>query len=146
MQTFDEASRGPFGALMLLYKTKGRSIVAGFASTITILMLAFEPFTQQIIEVHAQEAAIFNASGFASWAEIFTPQTNKLPQGTTCERIGSKINTNNISNRDLHCDDYGNAQLHFWITDSDAEQHVLSDARVPHQRFHLTSCMSDLRK
>jgi len=83
MQTFDEASRGPWGALVLLYKMRGRAVLAAFASMVTILMLAFEPFAQQIIEVHAQEAALTNTSGFVSSAPGFSIPWPQLPRGNS---------------------------------------------------------------
>jgi hypothetical protein len=86
MQTFDEASRGPWGALTLLYRMRGHSVLAGFASAITVLMLAFEPFTQQIIQVHSQQAPVYNTIGIGGHAfrtDTFQPLPNatELPQG-----------------------------------------------------------------
>ncbi|KAK7990910.1 hypothetical protein PG990_015190 [Apiospora arundinis] len=49
MDTFDVASRGPWGALTLLWHLKWEAKLASWASLITILALAMEPFTQQII-------------------------------------------------------------------------------------------------
>jgi hypothetical protein len=90
MQTFDGASRGPWGALVLLYKARGSSILGTFASAVTILMLAFEPFTQQVIEVHAQQAPLLNTSGFVSVANSFAPRTADLPRGKTCKSMAVK--------------------------------------------------------
>ncbi|KAF2652311.1 hypothetical protein K491DRAFT_664029 [Lophiostoma macrostomum CBS 122681] len=45
---FDGASRGPWGSMMLLLKSKCRHIVS-LGAAITILALAFEPFFQQIV-------------------------------------------------------------------------------------------------
>jgi hypothetical protein len=86
MQIFDEASRGPWGALTLLYRTRGRSVLAGYAAAITVLMLAFEPFTQQIIKVHSQQAPMYNTMGMNGHAfrtDTFQPLPNatELPQG-----------------------------------------------------------------
>ncbi|KAJ8107390.1 hypothetical protein OPT61_g8900 [Boeremia exigua] len=72
MQTFDEATRGPWGASMLLWRTRGASLLAAFGCVITVLMLAFEPFTQQIIEMQAQRAVLVNATGFVSVTDNFT--------------------------------------------------------------------------
>jgi hypothetical protein len=44
----DEASRGPWGALVLLWNDHGRS-VSSLGSLITILVLFLEPFSQQIV-------------------------------------------------------------------------------------------------
>jgi hypothetical protein len=72
MQTFDEASRGPWGALSFLWRTRGTSVLPAFGSAIPVLMLGFEPFTQQIIELHNQEAVLLNATGFVASASTST--------------------------------------------------------------------------
>lgn len=81
MKTFDGASRGPWGALVLLYRTRGSSALAAFASVVTILTLAFDPFTQQVIEVHSQDAVLLNTSGVVSSAAHITRLPAELPQG-----------------------------------------------------------------
>lgn len=48
IQSFDSASRGPLGSLMILVNHRGRSFVCVGASLI-ILLLAFDPFIQQVI-------------------------------------------------------------------------------------------------
>ncbi|CAG8237339.1 unnamed protein product [Penicillium salamii] len=45
---FDDASRGPMGSMSLLFRQQGQSI-ASLGAAILILMLAFEPFVQQIL-------------------------------------------------------------------------------------------------
>lgn len=87
MQTFDEASRGPWGAAVLLWKTRGTSLLAAFGSIITILLLTFEPFTQQVIDINNQRAILTNTSGFVSTTNRFTMEgsrnnlTHWLPRG-----------------------------------------------------------------
>ncbi|KAF2797187.1 hypothetical protein K505DRAFT_226392, partial [Melanomma pulvis-pyrius CBS 109.77] len=56
IQVFDDASRGPWGSLVLLWKTRksfnraeSPPVLALLGAAITILMLAFEPFAQQVI-------------------------------------------------------------------------------------------------
>jgi hypothetical protein len=71
MQTFDQASRGPWGALVFLWKTRGTAILATFGSLITVLMLAFEPFTQQVIELHSRETVLYNTTGYVSSTKTF---------------------------------------------------------------------------
>ncbi|CAG7915945.1 unnamed protein product [Penicillium olsonii] len=48
IQAFDDASRGPMGSISLLFRLQGQSI-ASLGAAILILMLAFEPFVQQIL-------------------------------------------------------------------------------------------------
>ena len=51
MQSFDNASGGPWGSAVLLCEIKGRvAWLASAGASLTILLLAFEPFTQQVIQ------------------------------------------------------------------------------------------------
>ena len=53
MQTFDAASRGPLGSVVILFQHRGRSL-ASFGALVTILLLAFDPFVQQILDYPAR--------------------------------------------------------------------------------------------
>jgi hypothetical protein len=48
-EIFDKASRGPWGALMLLFRTRGRSLAA-LGALLIVLLLAIDTFFQQVIE------------------------------------------------------------------------------------------------
>lgn len=45
----DGASRGPWDALLLLYRIKGRAMVASVGAFIVVASLAVDPFTQQVL-------------------------------------------------------------------------------------------------
>jgi hypothetical protein len=45
---FDKASRGPWGAALLLYRTKGRSLAA-LGALLIVLLLAIDSFFQQVV-------------------------------------------------------------------------------------------------
>jgi hypothetical protein len=47
-EIFDKASRGPLGALMLLFRTKGRSLAA-LGALLIVLLLAIDTFSQQVV-------------------------------------------------------------------------------------------------
>jgi hypothetical protein len=47
-EIFDKATRGPWGAALLLYRTKGRSLAA-FGALLIVLLLAIDTFFQQVI-------------------------------------------------------------------------------------------------
>lgn len=49
-EIFDRASRGPLGAVMLLFRTRGRSLAA-FGALIIVLLLAIDTFFQQVVEL-----------------------------------------------------------------------------------------------
>jgi hypothetical protein len=53
MQVFDNASRGPLGALTMLFHHSEKPLVS-LGAALTILMLAFEPFVQQILSYPLQ--------------------------------------------------------------------------------------------
>ncbi|KAJ3565318.1 hypothetical protein NPX13_g7551 [Xylaria arbuscula] len=54
-QLFDDASRGPWGSLILL-ATPSRWSLASMGAVVTILALAFEPFTQQVTTYPVRQA------------------------------------------------------------------------------------------
>lgn len=47
-EIFDKASRGPWGAVMLLFRTKGRSLAA-LGALLILLLLAIDTFLQQVV-------------------------------------------------------------------------------------------------
>ena len=71
LQVFDEASRGPLGALQLLWELKTNALVASFASVITIVALAMDPFTQQIISFPSLSVPTSTASATIAMAQTY---------------------------------------------------------------------------
>lgn len=55
IQLFDDASRGPWGSMMMLFSHKGWSL-ASLGALITLLALAFDPFMQQILRYPIRQA------------------------------------------------------------------------------------------
>ncbi|KAH6378368.1 hypothetical protein HBI34_017720 [Parastagonospora nodorum] len=49
-EIFDKASRGPWGAIMLLFRTKGRSLAA-LGAFLIVLLLAIDSFFQQVVSL-----------------------------------------------------------------------------------------------
>ncbi|KAJ4336035.1 hypothetical protein N0V95_008732 [Ascochyta clinopodiicola] len=47
-EIFDKATRGPWGAVMLLFRTKGRSLAA-LGALLIVLLLAIDTFLQQVV-------------------------------------------------------------------------------------------------
>ncbi|KAF2796181.1 hypothetical protein K505DRAFT_1967 [Melanomma pulvis-pyrius CBS 109.77] len=60
LYAFDTASRGPWGAFKFTWSTRGRALLASMGAAITVLMLAFEPFTQQVIAFSARNVLLHN--------------------------------------------------------------------------------------
>jgi hypothetical protein len=48
-EIFDNASRGPWGSLLLLVRTKGKSLAA-LGAAVTLFALAMDPFFQQVVK------------------------------------------------------------------------------------------------
>jgi hypothetical protein len=60
-EIFDNASRGPWGSLLLLIRTKGRSLAA-LGAIITLFSLALDPFFQQVVDFPERWALFGNSS------------------------------------------------------------------------------------
>ncbi|KAJ4295088.1 hypothetical protein N0V90_007097 [Kalmusia sp. IMI 367209] len=74
MQDFDDASRGPMGAMLLLWKVKGTALLSSVAAAVTLLMLAFEPFTQQVIRFDTRPLEVIANSKYNTTFE-YKPAT-----------------------------------------------------------------------
>lgn len=71
MQTFDSASRGPFGSIMMLFHK--RISPASFGAVVIILFLAFDPFLQQIVKYPTRLASTSAANAVAKRLMFFGP-------------------------------------------------------------------------
>ncbi|KAJ9485191.1 hypothetical protein VN97_g8163 [Penicillium thymicola] len=78
MQTFDSASRGPLGSMMMIFQRK-RSL-ATFGAAIIVLLLAFDPFVQQITKYPTRSAAISDGTGVAVTKKLkfFVPYAARI--------------------------------------------------------------------
>lgn len=72
---YDDATRGPFGATVLLWRLRARHILSSFGALIIVLCLATDPFSQQIIRYYDCPVKV---SGFLGAAQI--PRTNSYAQ------------------------------------------------------------------
>ncbi|CAO2655606.1 Nn.00g044090.m01.CDS01 [Neocucurbitaria sp. VM-36] len=60
-ETFDKASRGPWGAALLLFRTKGRSLAA-LGALLIVLLLAINTFFQQVV-TYPDRIVLINSTG-----------------------------------------------------------------------------------
>jgi hypothetical protein len=74
LQIFDEASRGPWGAMVML-KTSGLSL-ASFSSLIVLLSLVFDPFIQQLITTPRRVLSTLEKSNAVNKALTFNQSGN----------------------------------------------------------------------
>lgn len=49
---YDMASRGPWGALRLLWTLRGRDVVSSIGAFVTVAALVIDPFTQQVVQAY----------------------------------------------------------------------------------------------
>jgi hypothetical protein len=75
-EIFDNASRGPWGAMLLLIRTKGRALAA-LGAVIMLCSLALDPFFQQVVDF-PDRWALQNTSSriprVASYQPFYTPE------------------------------------------------------------------------
>ena len=75
-EIFDNASRGPWGALLLLIRTKGQSLAA-IGAMITLISLALDPFFQKLVDF-PHRSALVNATGLIpsviQYRPFYTPE------------------------------------------------------------------------
>jgi hypothetical protein len=69
IQAFDDASRGPYGALFFLWKTRGGARLAGIGALVTVFSIMFEPFTQQAIHFPEKVLPLTNETGTISYSK-----------------------------------------------------------------------------
>ncbi|TGJ84885.1 hypothetical protein E0Z10_g3890 [Xylaria hypoxylon] len=68
---FDSASRGPWGALVFLYKLRAPAITSFALAWITIIALGIEPSAQQIIHVLSREVPLNNVTSSIGRADSY---------------------------------------------------------------------------
>lgn len=82
MEVFDGATRGPWGSLIFLWKTKATMLLASLGALITVILLAFEPFAQQAVGFSTHLAPLNNITGSVTktnaWSDIYF-QDNESP-------------------------------------------------------------------
>ncbi|USW53129.1 hypothetical protein Slin15195_G064480 [Septoria linicola] len=71
LQVFDDASRGPLRSMKLLWRLNIHTMMASLAAVITILALAVEPFTQQVITYEGLDTKASNLSSSIITNSIF---------------------------------------------------------------------------
>ena len=83
MEVFDGATRGPWGSLVFLWKTKATMLLASLGALITVILLAFEPFAQQAVDFSTHLVPLSNIAGFVTktnaWSDVhFTDNESPL--------------------------------------------------------------------
>lgn len=74
LQVFDRASRGPWGALNLLWDTRGKAWITKAACVLSVAAMTFEPTAQQVLSFEPRETQIKNATASLSVARNWTSE------------------------------------------------------------------------
>ncbi|KAF7194830.1 hypothetical protein HII31_03851 [Pseudocercospora fuligena] len=80
MLHFDNASRGPWGAAELMWSVRWHAVIASIGAFITIVALAMDPFTQQVI---AYETTDRNVTGVAATFRNARSYDDRLPNSSS---------------------------------------------------------------
>lgn len=75
MQAFDSASRGPLGSLVIIFSHRGRSLVS-FGAAIVIVLLAFDPFFQQVLSYPVRNTILGPSAGIATAPQAYDMSMN----------------------------------------------------------------------
>lgn len=70
-EIFDNASRGPWGALDLLYRIRWRALAGSTGAIITVLAVAMDPFAQQVIQFNSRLVTARNETSVISAARSY---------------------------------------------------------------------------
>jgi hypothetical protein len=82
LQSFDDASRGPWGSMTMLCSLRTKSF-ASVGAAVIILALAFDPLLQQILHYPARGTNVPSASATIKRASTFTPPYYSSPFDTS---------------------------------------------------------------
>lgn len=85
-EIFDKASRGPWGAVMLLFRTKGRSLAA-LGALLMLLLLAIDTFFQHVVDL-PDRWLLQTRAAVAPQAVIYDPQNILQSRGGRVQAIG----------------------------------------------------------
>ena len=70
-EQFDEATRGPWGATCFIWKINWRALVATFGAIMAILILAMDPFSQQVIYYSTRAVNVEDATATVPSARFY---------------------------------------------------------------------------
>lgn len=79
-ETFDGASRGPYGSMELLFKINWRAFIASLGALTTLLALALDLFAQQALSIDLVTFNDTRVSGSLQYARLYDTQSSGRPQ------------------------------------------------------------------
>ncbi|KAK7918398.1 hypothetical protein PG985_010272 [Apiospora marii] len=78
METFDDASRGPWGSFLLMLDFRSH-YVASFGAFLTVVAMAVDPFTQQVVQTQPCLREDTSAVALIPRANIYNVTTSVMP-------------------------------------------------------------------
>lgn len=89
LQIFDDASRGPIGAIQLLFRIRRRAFAASFGAVLTILALAQDAFYQEIYSTYTDNAARSDEVATLAWSRVLDSSISRNSELASALRGGS---------------------------------------------------------
>ncbi|KAI0550462.1 hypothetical protein F4679DRAFT_203230 [Xylaria curta] len=86
LESLDDASRGPWGALLLIFTLRAKNLMLLCLAISSLLALGIEPSTQQIINVKTRDIMIPDDSALTSRAEAYFSLEDMRAINTKTER------------------------------------------------------------
>ncbi|KAI1177003.1 hypothetical protein F4777DRAFT_544248 [Nemania sp. FL0916] len=91
LQHYDDASRGPLGALRMLWAVRSGQFVAYLGCVIILLALAFEPFSQQLLHFQERVITISGVQSSVSFSTAYDFQYDGV-DGASAVIVGPRDN------------------------------------------------------
>lgn len=97
MDDFDEASRGPWGALTMIFRVNAYRGLSTLAAVVTVLALGIGPFTQQVVAYDqdsqdVQGHAVFNSAvNYTSGAPLLGLNVDLSASGPCCQHLSLDV-------------------------------------------------------
>lgn len=85
LQEYDEASRGPWGSLQLLFSIRKSDWIASLGAALTIISMALDPFAQQIIAYRVRQ--VDAGTAYLAAAQTLDNVTDVTMQGAVLNGI-----------------------------------------------------------
>jgi hypothetical protein len=83
LTTYESASRGPWGALLLLLKLRGRQVVSCIGAFVTLATLIIDPFVQQLVSTENCDVVILNTNATISRTNYFNESSYTGADGSS---------------------------------------------------------------
>ncbi|KAI0852740.1 hypothetical protein F5Y00DRAFT_272400 [Daldinia vernicosa] len=94
LEIFDGASRGPVGAIQLLWMKNIRTLLASLAAIVVIVSMLVDPFVQLVFEFPALSRPVSTASAFLNQTQVYDPNGYIMDAhltGTTASAVNAQM-------------------------------------------------------